>query len=62
MAKEKKHPDHSTDIKRLNRIVGQIEGIKKMIEDKRYCQDILTQTKAASSALKSLEGVNRRVL
>lgn len=49
------HPDHSADIKRLNRIVGQLEGIKKMIQEKRYCTDILTQTKAATSALKSLE-------
>ena len=30
-------------IHRLNRISGQIEGIKKMIEDDRYCDEILTQ-------------------
>lgn len=52
----KKHnPDHSAEIKRLNRILGQLEGVKKMIEEKRYCYDILVQTKAISSALKSLE-------
>lgn len=52
---KKIHPDHSNDIARLNRILGQIEGIKKMIEDKRYCVDILTQTKAVGSAIKGLE-------
>lgn len=38
---------------RLNRIIGQLNGIKKMIEDNRYCGDILIQTAAAESALKS---------
>lgn len=49
------HADHSKDIKRLNRIIGQLEGIKRMIEDKRYCPDILIQSRAAKSAIKSLE-------
>lgn len=48
-------PSHSSEIKRLHRVIGQLEGIKKMIEEKRYCHDILVQTKAASSALKALE-------
>ena len=51
----KNFPDHSADEKRLNRIIGQLEGIKKMISDKRYCYDILVQTKAVTSAIKSLE-------
>ena len=50
-----KHPDHSEDIKRLNRIAGQIEGIKKMIDEKRYCTDILAQLRAVQSATKSVE-------
>lgn len=41
-------------IDRLNRINGQISGIKQMVEDSRYCDDILTQIAAASSSLKSL--------
>lgn len=49
------HADHTKDIKRLNRIIGQLEGIKKMITEKRYCPDILIQTRAAKSAIKSLE-------
>lgn len=48
-------PDHGVDIKRISRMIGQLEGIKRMIEEQRYCQDILTQTKAVSAALKSLE-------
>ncbi len=49
------HPDHSEKLKRLNRIEGQVKGIKKMIEERRYCVDILTQLKAVGSALKKVE-------
>ena len=38
----------------INRITGQLNGIKQMIEDSRYCDDILTQIAAANSSLKSL--------
>ena len=38
---------------RLSRIIGQLNGIKKMIDDNRYCGDILTQVAAAESALQS---------
>ena len=48
-------PDHTGEISRLNRISGQINGVKKMIEERRYCPDIITQLKAISSATKSLE-------
>jgi len=37
--------------KRLNRIQGQIRGISKMVEEDRYCVDILTQISAVRSAL-----------
>jgi DNA-binding FrmR family transcriptional regulator len=49
------HPDHSVHIKRLNRVKGQIEGIERMILDRRYCTDIIAQLKAASAALKAVE-------
>ena len=49
------HPCHHDQIKRINRVAGQLEGVKKMIQDQRYCPEILTQIKAATSALKSLE-------
>lgn len=40
--------------KRLNIIEGQIRGINQMIEDDRYCDDILVQIAAVDKALKSL--------
>lgn len=42
---------------RLNRIEGQVRGVKKMIEDERGCFDILKQVSAASGALRSLQRV-----
>jgi DNA-binding FrmR family transcriptional regulator len=53
--KKHSHPDHGKELSRINRIVGQLEGVKKMIEEQRYCPDIITQLRAASSATKSLE-------
>lgn len=39
---------------RISRIIGQLNGIGKMLDDNRYCGDILTQIAAAESALKSV--------
>ncbi len=50
-----KHPSHGADLPRLNRIAGQVAGVKKMIEENRYCPDILTQLRAIRSALRGLE-------
>lgn len=47
--------DHSSELKRLSRIKGQVEGVERMIQDKRYCPEIVHQIKAARSALKMLE-------
>ena len=52
---EYSHIDHSDEIKRLNRIVGQIEGVRKMLEEQRKMEDVLIQCKAIHSALKSIE-------
>lgn len=41
-------------ISRINRIDGQLDGIKKMIESDEYCNDILIQIVAAEKSLKSL--------
>ena len=49
------HTDHTSKLKRLNRVEGQVRGISKMIEEGKYCVDILTQIKAAKSALGSIE-------
>ena len=39
---------------RINRIAGQISGIKKMVEEDRYCDDILIQLSAVDKSIKSL--------
>lgn len=39
---------------RLNRVVGQINGISKMLDENRYCGDILIQLAAVESALQSV--------
>ncbi|WP_295900463.1 metal-sensitive transcriptional regulator [uncultured Bdellovibrio sp.] len=49
------HPDHSAHIKRLNRVRGQLDGIEKMITERRYCPDIIFQIRAAEKALKAVE-------
>lgn len=38
--------------KRLNRAIGQLTGVKAMVEDNRYCGDVLTQLAAAESAVR----------
>lgn len=41
-------------LKRLRRIEGQIRGLQRMVEDEKYCIDILTQISAATRALESV--------
>lgn len=52
---DKKHPTHEKELPRLNKIAGQIGGIQKMIEEKRYCVDILQQLSSVNSAIRSLQ-------
>jgi DNA-binding FrmR family transcriptional regulator len=47
------------NLARLKRIEGQVRGIQKMIEDDRYCADILTQVSAVHEALR---GVSRELM
>lgn len=44
-----------TKVNRLNRIAGQVRGVGQMIEDGRYCIDVLTQLQAVKSALAKVE-------
>lgn len=44
-------PNKEALIKRLNRIEGQVRGVTKMIEEDRYCVDVLNQISALQSAL-----------
>lgn len=51
----KKGTSHHSQAARLAKVEGQIRGVIKMIEDERYCIDIVTQLKAVTSALRSVE-------
>lgn len=46
-------------INRLNRIEGQVRGVKKMVEEERYCVDILTQVMAVQAAFNAF---NKKLL
>src|SRR5947207_6158268 len=57
----RKHPAVARDTagkaelaRRLNRVEGQVRGIGKMLDEDRYCIDVLTQVSAVQSALDSL--------
>lgn len=50
-----KQEQQKKSLNRLNRIEGQIRGLKKMIEDDIYCIDVISQTSSVRSALKGLE-------
>lgn len=47
--------DKQRTLDRLSRLEGQVRGIARMVDEDRYCVDILTQTAAARSALKAVE-------
>ena len=51
MAKDGK----AATLKRLNRIEGQVRGLARMVEDDRYCVDIVTQIAAVRAALRRVE-------
>lgn len=51
--KEREEEEKRLLLNRLNRIEGQIRGIKGMLEEDAYCTDVLTQVSAATSALNS---------
>ncbi len=46
---------HKDKLNRLKRIEGQVRGIANMVEEDRYCMDILTQMQAVKSALSRVE-------
>ena len=46
----------SSCLKRLNRIEGQVRGIARMVEEGRYCIDVVTQVSAVRAALARVEG------
>src|SRR5215471_17447251 len=46
--------DKTALVNRLHRVEGQVRGIERMLEDDRYCIDVLTQIAAVNTALESL--------
>jgi DNA-binding FrmR family transcriptional regulator len=48
------HDDKAALVMRLHRIEGQVRGIERMLEEDRYCIDVLTQISAVRTALDSL--------
>ena len=49
--RDKDGEEYKSLVRRLNRVEGQIRGIHKMVDEDRYCVDILTQVSAVQSAL-----------
>jgi CsoR family transcriptional regulator, copper-sensing transcriptional repressor len=47
-------PDKDDYLRRLRRIEGQVRGLQKMVDDDKYCIDILTQVSATTRALQSV--------
>mgnify|MGYP001034358858 CR=1 FL=1 len=55
--KERPQEEYKDMIRRLNRIEGQVRGIKRMVEENVYCTDILVQVAAVNAALNSFNKV-----
>ena len=51
----KEHPDHADNLVALRRIEGQVRGVQRMIEERKYCIDILNQIYAIKGALGRVE-------
>ncbi|RTL87710.1 transcriptional regulator [Ancylobacter aquaticus] len=49
------HDTRTACLKRLSRIEGQVRGLSRMVEEDRYCIDIVTQVAAVRAALKKVE-------
>ncbi len=49
------HARHTDQLPRLRKIEGQVKGLARMVDEKRYCVDILTQLRAVRAALKRVE-------
>ena len=51
----KQNPDHKDNLVALRRIEGQVRGVQKMVEERKYCIDILNQIYAIKGALGRVE-------
>jgi DNA-binding FrmR family transcriptional regulator len=50
-----KNPEHNSNLVALRRIEGQVRGVQRMIEERKYCIDILNQIQAVKGALARIE-------
>ena len=50
------HPSHKKQLASINRIEGQVRGVANMVDEEKYCIDILNQIKAVKNALSTVEG------
>lgn len=50
-----KNPSHASQVSRINRAIGQLEAIKRMIDNGEYCVDIISQLRASRNAIKTIE-------
>ena len=51
-----KYPCHKEQLTNLRRVEGQVRGIQGMIEEGKYCVDILNQIKAVKNSITAIEG------
>jgi DNA-binding FrmR family transcriptional regulator len=49
------YPSHDEQLERLSKVEGQIKGVRRMIEERRYCIDIVSQIKAVEAALRQVQ-------
>ena len=49
------HPSHEDQLLRLKKVEGQVRGIQNMIQERRYCIDLLSQINAVTGALRKIE-------
>jgi len=52
--KERSKAEKEMYIQRINKLIGQLTGIRKMIEEERYCSEIINQLSASDKGIKSL--------
>ncbi len=52
---KQKETNPMSQLPKLNRVIGQIEGIKRMLESGRACSDVLTQLRSVRGAVKAIE-------
>ena len=49
------HPTHDNQLVRLKKVEGQVRGIQTMIQERRYCMDLLSQIRAVTGAMRKIE-------